>query len=58
MNRGYFGGDSDWIDRETTLPVLVLGCKVTLEVTVIGLIVKLLPSACVGLRSESSLLRS
>ena len=25
MNLGYFVGDSDWIDCETALPVLVLG---------------------------------
>ena len=25
MNRGYFEGNSDWIDHETALPVLVLG---------------------------------
>ena len=72
MNRACFGGDSDWIDSETALPVLVsrcvvnqacfgvdtdgIGCETALpvlvsryvvnraclEVTVIGLIVKLL----------------
>ena len=25
MNRGCFGGDSDWIDCETALPLLMLG---------------------------------
>ena len=58
VNQGYFGGDSDLIDHETALPVLVSGCEVTSEVTVIRLIVKLLLSACVRLRSESSLLCS
>ena len=28
MNRACFGGDSDWIDSKTALPVLVSGCVV------------------------------
>ena len=40
VNQGYFEGNSDRIDRETASPVLVLGCKVTSEATVIGLVVK------------------
>ena len=40
MNRACLGVDTDQIDCKTALPVPVLGCEVTSEVTVIGLIMK------------------